>query len=439
MLCLLIFIFLHNRGHTRNMAKIIIGLTGSLGSGCTTTAKHLGDEGYDYISISSDLLAPLAKKHNKPFNSVEEKQDFGNVVRRELREEYKKDFLKTVAERGDKVAIECFRNPLEVDFLRDEYPHFYLISLFSPKHARRERKKIKESDFDKLDKRDEGEEEKLGQQVRRCVNSADIVLDNSVKWSTMDDAKLFFDKVDEFIRLLEEPYRRPNEKELLMHLAYSVSLRSNCIERQVGAVVSDERYRVISTGYNDVPQNSESCYDLYSECYRKIKKKKNILALDSFKHCLSCGTELTGQADLLEGQDKADSFKCPKCGINLLKVIPGRDLDYCRSLHAEENAILSNPYLSDHDNKRFVIFSTTFPCMLCAKKIANSGITRVIFVEPYPVQEAYDILGDNEVVVEAFEGVKSLSFNWIFRRRSKYLKETAYRRRKDLNILLKGE
>jgi len=428
-----------NKRHANgsDMPKVVVGFTGSLGSGCTTAAKHLSEKGYRCISISADLLAPLAKKHGKPFSSGEEKQDFGNLVRRELRSEYREDIVRGVREGGDKVVIECFRNPLEIDLLRDEYPHFYLIALFAPKHPRRDRKKIGEGEFERLDKRDEGEEDKLGQQVRRCVNNADIVIDNSGTWNTMDDAKDFFDKIDQFVRLLEEPYRGPTEKEMLMHLAYSVSLHSICIERQVGAVIADEQYRVVSTGYNDVPQNSESCYDLYSECYRKIKKRKNILSIKNLNYCFVCGSELPMQVELLSEKITIDSFKCSKCKMNLFDLIPGKDLDYCRSLHAEENAILSNPYLSSHD-RRFMIFATTFPCMLCAKKIANSGIKRVVFVEPYPVEEAQEILRDNDVVIEAFEGVKSLSFNWLFRRRGKYLKESAFRRRKDLNTLLKG-
>lgn len=75
--------------------------------------------------------------------------------------------------------------------------------------------------------------------------------------------------------------------------------------------------------------------------------------------------------------------------------------------------------------------------MLCAKKIANAGIGTLIFVEPYPVLESFKLLEENGVSIRPFEGVKSLKFNWIFRRRGKYIKETAIRRRKDLEKLLK--
>jgi len=44
------------------MSTTIIGFTGSLGSGCTTSAKHLADKGYQYISITLDLLGAFAKE-----------------------------------------------------------------------------------------------------------------------------------------------------------------------------------------------------------------------------------------------------------------------------------------------------------------------------------------------------------------------------------------
>ncbi len=421
------------------MSKRIIGFTGSLGSGCTTSATYLAGKGYTPISISSQILNPLAVKFGKPFNTREEKQIFGNYARENLRAELKECFLSAVNNAGDKVVVECFRNPIEIEFLRDEYPHFYLIALFAPKVLREQRKP--EKDFEVLDQRDAGEDNKLGQQVRKCVTNADIVIDNSQQWATIENSKEFFEKLDDFIRLLEEPWRSPTEKEINMHLAYSVSLRSKCIQRQVGAVITDENYKVLSTGYNDVPQNSDTCYDLYSECYRKIKQTKDLSGLNDVKYCPGCGAKLAIQYGLLEKYlDK--EIVCPNCKLDLLKIFAqGKGLDYCRSLHAEENAILSNPYTADHfykKSKPMRLFTTTFPCMLCAKKIANSGIKLLIFVEPYPVVEAIDVLRDNDVSTEAFEGVKSLKFNWIFRKRGKYIKDHAFKRRQDLIKLTKG-
>lgn len=423
------------------MSKRIIGFTGSLGSGCTSSAQHLRDnEEYEYISISSDVLKPLAEKVAAPFNTREEKQNFGNIVREgELRKEYLDTLLSAVNEKGGKVVIECFRNPIEIDVLRDNFPHFYLIALFATKEERSTRHS--EDKFDELDKRDAGEDEdKLGQQVRKCVNNADILLNNTESWKVVEIATNYFDKLKEFVRILEEPFRKPSSKEVIMHLAYSVSLLSTCIQRQVGAVITDENYRVLSTGINDVPHSSESCLTLHSECYRK-KRKEDYLPNISF--CPFCSEELTAQLELLEeNDDYLSDLKCNKCGKEIFELIsPSKELDYCRSLHAEENAILSNPYTSNSYNsndKNMIMFTTTFPCMLCAKKIASAGIKQIVFVEPYPITESRDILRDNGVKIEAFEGIKSLKFNWIFRKRAKYIKDFAFRRRKELKVIKGG-
>lgn len=421
------------------MIKKIIGFTGSLGSGCTTAAKYLEEKkGYEYISISNDVLLPLAKKYGNPFSTRQQKQDFGNLLRedKDKRNEYLKALILIVGSKENKVAIECFRNPIEIDALRDIYPHFYLLALYAPQNHRKKRH-AKEKEFEDLDSRDAGENEnRFGQQVRKCVTNADIVLDNSYQWEVIEEAEDFFLKLQDYVRLFENPYRGPTEKELIMHLAYSVSHLSKCIQRQVGAVITDENYRVLSTGYNNVPPASETCFDLFSECYRKFKRNTSIPEL-SF--CPFCGTKLEAQFELLD--DKSD-LKCKNCDKEIIDVIcPSKELESCRSLHAEENAILGNPYtvsaLYSRD-KRMKIFTTTFPCMLCAKKIATAGIKHLIFVEPYPSQESYAILQENDVAIEVFEGIKSLKFNWIFRKRGKYLKNLASQRRNELKKV-KGE
>lgn len=246
--------------------------------------------------------------------------------------------------------------------------------------------------------------------------------------------------------MLKDAYREPCENEMMMHLAYSVSLHSSCIQRQVGAVITDDNYRVLSTGYNDVPRGSEPCFELYSECYRKIKKKETLQqSCKIIKFCPFCGNALNFEKEVLDSEPKTikdNNFICKECNKDLFDVIStGKELDYCRSLHAEENAILSNPFLSNNIYSKtgsMIIFTTTFPCMLCAKKIANSGIKRVVFVEPYPIKESYEIFQENDIEVVIFEGIKSLSFNWIFRKRAKFIKDCASLRLKRLDELIKG-
>lgn len=44
--------------------------------------------------------------------------------------------------------------------------------------------------------------------------------------------------------------------------------------------------------------------------------------------------------------------------------------------------------------KEATLYSTTFPCHMCAKHIVAAGIERVIFLEPYPKSLAGNLHGD---------------------------------------------
>jgi len=87
----------------------------------------------------------------------------------------------------------------------------------------------------------------------------------------------------------------------------------------------------------------------------------------------------------------------------------------CRALHAEENAIL---YLARDGSgvpSNGTLYTTTFPCSLCANKIAAVGLKKVVFAEPYPMPEALEVLTQNQVEVVKFQGVKSSAFFRLYR------------------------
>ena len=88
-------------------------------------------------------------------------------------------------------------------------------------------------------------------------------------------------------------------------------------------------------------------------------------------------------------------------------------LDYCRALHAEENAILNVARVGASAALPIsTLFTTTYPCNLCANKIAQVGIKHIVYFEPYPMKEAKKILEDKGVEQEPFEGV---TYNGYFR------------------------
>jgi len=119
--------------------RLIVALTGSVGSGCSWVAKFLGEEQkFRVFSISKEILEVEAKKKKVDLTKDKRKklQDIGNRLRREdiksansggilirkaiamlEREKCKKDIL-----------IYSIKNPLEVEELK-KYSNAYLISI----------------------------------------------------------------------------------------------------------------------------------------------------------------------------------------------------------------------------------------------------------------------------------------------------------------------
>ena len=170
-----------------------------------------------------------------------------------------------------------------------------------------------------------------------------------------------------------------------MAMAYSNSLRSSCLKRKVGAVIIDSKGSVFSSGYNEVPFLERPCLSEYGDCYRSVSKK--------------------GIEDLFkDGQDVLRK--------NVMKKV--KLLEKCRALHAEENAILNVArFGSTVALEGATLYTTTYPCNLCANKIAQvGGIRKVVYYEPYPVKEAKEILEKAGIQQEMFEGI---TFNAYFR------------------------
>jgi dCMP deaminase len=123
--------------------------------------------------------------------------------------------------------------------------------------------------------------------------------------------------------------KRPSWDEYFLEIARVASTRSSCIRAQVGAVIVDSRKKIKSTGYNGPPHGVESCMER-GKCYR-------------LEHNIPSGTRY----------------------------------ETCRSIHAEQNAIIqageencvgSSLYLYGHE----------FVCILCKRFILQAGLVRVV-------------------------------------------------------------
>lgn len=84
---------------------------------------------------------------------------------------------------------------------------------------------------------------------------------------------------------------------------------------------------------------------------------------------------------------------------------------WCTALHAEHRAILN---AGNRDLSDCTLYTTTFPCTLCAEKIIHAGIRRVVYMEAYPDKTGRFLLESTGVELMLFEGVRSRSFNRAF-------------------------
>jgi len=230
------------------------------------------------------------------------------------------------------------------------------------------------------------------------------------------------EQLDKYLNLLfSEKIITPTVDEYGMFLASSAAIRSSDLSRQVGAAIINPTREVISLGANEVPAAGGGQYwEDKEEKYRDIeagfdpnfKRKKEILGqvLDVAKENLS-----------LEKNDKVNILK--NIEENLKKTDIFELTEFARAVHAEMEAILSAGRVGV-SVKDCCLYTTTYPCHNCTKHIINSGIKRVVYIEPYPKSLATELHQDsisncedesgNKVKFEPFIGVSPRMYEVLF-------------------------
>ncbi len=399
------------------MERIIFGLTGAFGSGCSFLAEHffVRQFGYRKYSLSDELKEKYKTVKGEDYKNRSDLQKYGNEVRsvdtsalaravfEKIRIDDQLDEDRAKKEGNEyhptPIIIDSIRNPAEIEFFRANCPTFVLFAIFADYDTRWERVKNDYSEskdaFDRDEAKDQGNNEPTyGQKITSCFFQADVVISNNV-YINPDSPNEAFENMRKnllnYAKAFSEPTKsKPTIQETVMAMAYAVGRRSKCIKRRVGAVIVDGKMRVLSTGFNAVPMGLKDCEQQIGNCYRANKKAK--LRSDIHKRIIS---------DFPNGEIKITDDIISKFKI----------LELCRALHAEENAILS---LVGHsfgtDLSDATLYTTTYPCNLCANKIVQVGIKHVIYFEPYPVKEAKKIFEEAKVQAEGFEGVTFRAF-----------------------------
>lgn len=435
----------------------IIGFTGALGSGCTYLAKGLAEyHGYEYCSLSKYIHWVIERE--KVEATSKNLQNIGNalranhgpdiLVRISLEEINQKLAEKKDAAKPVGLVVDGIRNTAEIDALR-AWPQFYLVSVQASQELRKRRvlasgdRCANDNEFLEADKRDAEEQKSYGQQVRKCNYLSDIIILNEGKIS--QHAPLIRQKyIDEniykkYIMLIERLAKgeqpkesRARQHEALMTAAYVESKRSSCVKRKVGAIIASKDGDIISAGHNDVPDGTSPCIEdeRYGWCAREVIQER---IGEKLKFCPNCGEEIKIDAQCPACEEKILRFmkRCTKCkeavdvkhicskcktdvfgefltGENVERT--GKLLDMCRSLHAEENSILNLSKTGVRPPEGSILYSTTFPCNLCANKIVGLGIKTVVYAEPYTMEEAKRIFEEKNITLRRFEGVKSTAY-----------------------------
>ncbi len=129
--------------------------------------------------------------------------------------------------------------------------------------------------------------------------------------------------------------------EYFMCIAQLVAERSTCLRRKVGAVAVKDK-RILATGYNGVPSG--------------------------IPHCETVG-----------------------CLREQLHVPSGERHELCRGLHAEQNVIIQAA-VHGISLAGAELYSTVFPCIICAKMLINCKISVIYYARSYPHPMAAEML-----------------------------------------------
>lgn len=121
---------------------------------------------------------------------------------------------------------------------------------------------------------------------------------------------------------------RPGWDDYFMTIANATALRATCDRAIIGAVIVKDN-SIIATGYNGAPRGLPHC--------------------DEVGHLMDNG--------------------------------------HCvRTVHAEMNAVIQAA-IHGSNTEGGTVYTTHFPCFLCCKILINAGIKRIVYLNPYRIDE----------------------------------------------------
>lgn len=321
--------------------------------------------------------------------------------------------------------INSLKHPDEVELLRKIYGQgFYLVGVHADKVRRlsylTNDKGLTSTQAAELTEIDEDEKIPHGQRTRDTYHLADFFLN----FGKNDDQVK--NTIQRFLELIfAHPYKNPTFDEFSMFMAFSSSVRSGDLSRQVGAVITKNQ-QIVATGANECPVSGGGLY--WSKVDRETGEVTD--AMDGKDFTREQDSNKAEQKEIIQGilrqltaasgADQALETKFSE----ILEQSRISDLtEFGRVVHAEMEAIISCAR-AGIDCTEATLYCTTFPCHNCAKHIIASGIVRVVYVEPYPKSKALELHSESielktrleaednneRVVFEPFTGVGARRF-----------------------------
>lgn len=349
------------------------------------------------------------------------------IVRKRLKIPEDERYSKTV------YLIHQFKRKEEIELLRSVYGRlFFQISIYSRRGARLDYLSRKFSSHNAgstitsqrptaelLIQKDENEAtDRHGQRVGSIFHDADFI-------ANLDASETIERQISRFCELLFGSNAiSPTHMEYGLFLAKSAALRTLDLSRQVGAAIFSQSGQIVALGSNEVPKAGGGTYwsdekyddrDYVRKADSNFERKKEILA--ELLHFIDKSTDVN---KLIQREDVKDS--------QFMNA-----LEYGRMVHAEMCA-LSDAARVGHAVNGGTLYCTTFPCHMCAKHIVAAGISKVVFLEPYPKSLAATLHSDSirieggdrggyqefpAVDFEHFHGVSPRRYREIFERGSR--------------------
>ena len=166
-------------------------------------------------------------------------------------------------------------------------------------------------------------------------------------------------------------FHRPKKEQYYLDIAKVVSARSTCLKVLIGAIIVKED-QIIATGYVGAPRKTKSSLD-HDFCLRQQ-----------------------------------------------LQIPSGTQYELCRSVHAEQNAIinaaragvslLSGDMYIFGENRLTGKALFAFPCYICKKMIINAGLNRIIVssegAEKYQIFSTHDWITEwqaNDIIDDRYK------------------------------------